>query len=156
MFGEITVNILYKSRLIFFINNLNRQSKLKFMILCRSRICDGIRIQQPDTEASVCWYRLSSGFCTGCKKLTDRAGKSPFDTLQNYHNRAIVIIIITNNITHNSVIKPLLCYYTARKYCQNAAYFLLILAYTTLKPQIAHTGRFGILVPYKLTLLSNK
>lgn len=66
-----------------------------------------------------------------------------------------MIIIITNNITHNSVIKPLLCYYTARKYCQNAAYFLLILAYTTLKPQIAHTGRFGILVPYKLTLLSN-
>ena len=89
------------------------------------------------------------------QKATDRAGKSPFDTLQNYHNRAIVIIIITNNITHNSVIKPLLCYYTARKYCQNAAYFLLILAYTTLKPQIAHTGRFGILVPYKLTLLSN-
>lgn len=66
-----------------------------------------------------------------------------------------MIIIITNNITHNSIIKPLLCYYTARKYCQNAAYFLLILAYTTLKPQIAHTGRFGILVPYKLTLLSN-
>lgn len=66
-----------------------------------------------------------------------------------------MIIIITNNITHNSIIKPLLCYYTACKYCQNAAYFLLILAYTTLKPQIAHTGRFGILVPYKLTLLSN-
>lgn len=66
-----------------------------------------------------------------------------------------MIIIITNNITHNSIIKPLLCYYTACKYCQNAAYFLLILAYTTLKPQIAHTGRFGILVPYKFTLLSN-